>query len=314
VEVLEQSGTLTPEEIRDLHSIQDKLTDTERLLRLGMVEDAQSKIENVKQLLADLRTRKFVNYFNELKLQLSKLTLSAADLTAAEALKKEIQTLLNNSELDKVRLKLEEFKGFIEDIKQRAIVRGARGREDELAGLPEVPTALPSAAPFTHININTAPADRIAGATIDFNLVDDEKIIVQGDQLRWFFGDVGSFETQNGNASHRYEQSGRYHVRAEVIRGGKLVKTVSEMLTIAPGEIEQARAGVLHDILRNERILSLIALLLAIIGGVLFLYSGKHFGTLVDYLMAILWGFGLDNSIKGFAAVLGKISATGAQP
>ncbi|MCY0453351.1 hypothetical protein OVV62_26000, partial [Klebsiella pneumoniae] len=90
----------------------DKLADIERLLRLGMVEDAQIKIENVKQLLGDLRTRKFANYFTELKVELSKLTLSAQALAAGETLKAEIQTLLNNSELDKVRLKLEEFKNF----------------------------------------------------------------------------------------------------------------------------------------------------------------------------------------------------------
>jgi hypothetical protein len=37
-------------------------------------------------------------------------------------------------------------------------------------------------------------------------------------------------------------------------------------------------------------------------------YSGKLFGSLADYLMAVLWGFGLDNSIKGFASVLSQIN------
>ncbi|HKP84353.1 MAG TPA: hypothetical protein VJT69_20220 [Pyrinomonadaceae bacterium] len=310
VDVLEQSSTLTTDESRDLHSIKDKLDDIDRLLRLGMVEDAQMKIENVKQLLGDLRARKFANYFTELKLELSKLTLSATDQTTSETLKAEIQTLLNSSQLDKVRLKLEELKSFIEEQKQRTAGRGARANEADFAELPEVPAALPAAALFTRISIATAPADRIAGETIDFNLIDDEKIVQDGDELRWFFGDVGSFEIRDRNALHRYERSGRYPVRVEVVRDKKIVKTVREKLTIAPGEIEEARAGIIQDIIRNEKILSLIALLLAIIGGVLFLYSGKLFGTLVDYLMAILWGFGLDNSIKGFAAVLGKISST----
>lgn len=309
VEVFEQSNTLTAEEVRDLHSIKDKLADIERLLRLGMVEDAQLKIENVKPLLALLRARKFIDYFSELKIELSKLTLSPTAVTESEALITEIQGLLDTNELDRVRLKLEELKSFIE-AQTRARSMGARDREAEIAGLAEVPEGLTAAGPFTRIEIGTPPEDRITGAIITFNIVDVENIIQPGDELRWFFGDVGSFQVHPLNATHRYLLADRYPVRVEVVRNERLEKTLSTMLTIAPGEIEQARAGLLQDILRNEKLLSMIALVLAIIGGVIFLYSGKLFGTLVDYLMAVLWGFGLDNSVKGFAAVLSKISST----
>jgi hypothetical protein len=310
VEVLEQNDdTLTTEETRDLHSIKDKLADIERLLRLGMVEDAQIKIDNVKQLLGDLRSRKLATYFTELKVELSKLTLAADAQARSETLQAEVQALLNSNELDNARAKLEELKSFVEV--QKELTRPRRGREadTEAAGLPEVPAILPRAASFTHIEISTAPEDRIAGATITFTIVDVEKIIQPDDQLRWFFGDVGSFETQNVNASHAYTESGRFQVRVEIIRNEELVvKTLTEMITLLPGAIEQLRATIIQDIVRNERVLSAIALVLAIIGGVIFLYSGKLFGSLIDYLGAILWGFGLDNSVKGFAAVLKKIS------
>jgi len=313
VEALEQGEPLTAEESRDLHSIKDRLADTERLLRQGMAEDAQLKIENVTQLLLDLRKRKFVEYFKTLQTELLTLTLTGTDLTTSETLKTEIQALLNSNDLDKLGPKLAELKTLIETQQQRGGFRGAR--ETEAApggGLADVPTILPP-APFTRIQILTAPEERIAGATINFAVADVEQIIQPDDELRWFFGDVGSFEKQNANAAHRYQDAGRFSVRVEIIRNGALVRTLSEMITISPGEIEQARAGILKDIVQNELTLSIIALVLATITGLIFLYSDKVFGSLVDYLMAILWGFGIDNSIKGFSAVLGKIGSTEGQ-
>ena len=311
VELLEQGGPLTNDESRDLNSIKDRLADTERLLRLGMAEDAQIKIESIKQLLIELRKRKFSEYFKKLQGELPNLNLAGADLAASETLKTEIQSHLNSNDLDNVRLKLEQLKTLIENQRQRTVSRGARETEAVVDGvLPEVPS-VPAPAPFTRIQILTPPEQRIAGATISFAVVDVENIVLPDDELRWFFGDVGSFEKQKANASHRYQEARRFSVRVEIIRNGALFRTLSEMITISGGEIEQARAGILRDIMRNELTLSIIALVLATVTGVIFLYSGKVFGTLVDYLMAILWGFGIDNSIRGFSAVLGKITSEG---
>jgi len=53
-----------------------------------------------------------------------------------------------------------------------------------------------------------------------------------------------------------------------------------------------------------------VALLLAAITGLLYLYLGtrKPFGSIQDYLLAFLWGFGIDNSVRGFTDILKKIS------
>ena len=300
VDVIEQDQ-LTPDEVRDLETIKGRLTDVERLLRQGMVDDAQVKLENVKQLLAAFRTRKLTNYFNFLTTELAKLSLTGDAATTGENFKSEIQTLLNSKDLDKAREKLQAFKNFIETKKAEVT------KTEEV--LPGVPRALPQDAVLTRIIVVTPIEKRIAGTTITFTIEDPEQLIEDNDRLRWFFGEVGSSITQTMTNTHRYDESGRFQVRVEILKNGTPVKTLSEIITIAPGEIEQARATVLQNILRNETLLSIIALVLAIISGVLFLYVGKVFGTLVDYLTAILWGFGIDNTIKGFAAVLAKISA-----
>lgn len=301
---LQKDGALTDTEERE---IEYKLADIERLLRLGMVEDASLQLDTVKHLLNDLRKHKLEAHFSELKGELAALTLSTDAFAKSELLKGEIQAALDSKELDKVHAKLTELKSFIE-LQQRVRVRHARGTASAAVLLPDVPNVLPRTTPVTHLRIGIAAAQRIAGTVIGFTIVDVEKIIQDGDELRWYFGDVGSFERQPSNASHRYRSSGRYQVRVEIMRNNELVRLLTEMITILPGQIERARSAVLQDLARNEKLLSAIALVLAIIGGVAILYSGKLFGSLADYVMAVLWGFGLDNSIKGFASVLSQIN------
>jgi hypothetical protein len=308
--VLKERDDLTDDEIKDLDAIGTRLEDVEDLLRLGRVDDAEIRIEREKQLLPDLKARKLNDYFKLLKNELTKLSLTEEGAkAAAETLKTAIQEGLNSNEFDKVQKKLGELKDFIEVQKTMTPGRGARARELGDA-LPQLPGEFAPAGPVTHIEVVTPVVERVSGTNINFSIVDDERIIAVGDELRWYFGEVGSFVTPGPNTSHRYQYSGRYQVRVEIVRNGDLVKTLSEIVTISPGEIERTRAGLLQDILRNEKALSYVALVLAIIGGILFLYSGKLFGSLVDYLLAILWGFGLDNTIKGFADVFGKISST----
>lgn len=305
VEVLEQDQ-LTPDELRDLESIRGKLADVEQLLRRGMVDDAQIKLETIKQLLAAFRVRKLTSYFDLLAEELAKLSLTGDAAATGESLKSEIQTLLNSKDLDKAAQKLETLKTFIKTKKTEAGATEAALEEM----LPGVPRALPQEAALTRIVVVTPLDERIAGTEIAFTIEDPEHLIGATDRFRWFFDDVGSSITEVPASTHNYDESGHFQVRVEILKNGDSpVKTLSVFITVAPGEIEQARANVLQTILRNEMLLSIIALVLAIITGLLFLYVGKVFGTLVDYLGAILWGFGIDNSIKGFAAVLAKISA-----
>jgi len=303
-DLLGQSNTLTPAEI---NSIKDRLADIERLLRLGMIDDAQTKIENARQLFEDLRKGKFTDYFELLKTEVSNLTLTAEATTRRNTLEAKIQGLLNSNDLDKVRLELDDFKRFVEE--QKAATRTLGAREEFDKGLPQVPTDPLPAGPFTHLETTTPPESRIAGAIINFEVVDSENIVDLDVPLRWFFGEVGFLESKGLTASHPYQNSERFQVRVEITTRKGVRRELTDTITIAPGALEQARAGVLRNIMRNERILSVVALLLAIISGLLFLYIGKPFGSLADYLLAIFWGFGIDNSVKGFAAVLSKISS-----
>ena len=302
VEKLERD-TLTPDERRELDSIKDRLADVERFLSRGMVDDAQVNLEKVSGMISDFRVRKLTNYLTLLTDELKTLPADAA--ATGETLKAEIQGFLKSKDFEKAHEKLEQLKIFIETKKAESVAP----RDRASVALAAAPLAVPRATLVTRIVVTTPIEGRIAGAMLQFVIEDPEDFLEPNDRFRWFFGDVGSSETEGAHNTHLYNESGRFQVRVEIQRDGNLARTLTEIVTIAPGAIEQTRANILQDILRNEMILSIIALVLAVISGLLFLYVGKVFGSLVDYLTAILWGFGIDNSIKGFAAVLAKISS-----
>ena len=55
--------------------------------------------------------------------------------------------------------------------------------------------------------------------------------------------------------------------------------------------------------------LSIMALVVACAIGLVYLYDeNKTFGGFGSYIGAILWGLGMDTSVRGFAATLGHIS------
>lgn len=70
----------------------------------------------------------------------------------------------------------------------------------------------------------------------------------------------------------------------------------------------QQRQQLLTTIQREDRVISWVAVGIASVTGLLTLYVGKTFGTLADYATALIWGFGVDAGVKGFAATLKKLT------
>ena len=58
----------------------------------------------------------------------------------------------------------------------------------------------------------------------------------------------------------------------------------------------------------NEWVLTALAVLVATLTGVLALYVDKPFGTLTDYVCAIIWGLGIKKSVHGFGSVYSAIN------
>jgi hypothetical protein len=300
-------STLSADETRELQAVNHKLHDTERMLRQGQVDNAALQLDGARLLLDGLTRRHLSARLSQLGEELAQIeTISAGKKEQAETLTSSIRQHLSDGEFGKAGTELADLKILIDSLK--AGRRGARGEEEDVGVAVPTPPAAPEQ---TRIQVNTPVEQRIANMEITFTLVDAQGLVMQGDVLRWHFGDIGSFEAGRTEASHRYRRAGRYQVRVEIMRDDAPFKTLEESITILPGQAETNRSLVIGRLRRNEKILSAIALVIAVITGVLLLYVDKPFGTVSDYLLAILWGFGIDNGVKSVADVFGKIKPSG---
>jgi hypothetical protein len=108
---------------------------------------------------------------------------------------------------------------------------------------------------------------------------------------------------------HSYVSATAYIVTASVRRddGGEVQK-LSHRLAIGASILEKRLRRSRWTLSAYDLLTSAIAAGVAIGTGLWLLYAGKPFGTAAQYAEAFVWGFGIDNTVRGFAAVMRKIS------
>ena len=94
----------------------------------------------------------------------------------------------------------------------------------------------------------------------------------------------------------------------QALKDGKPFKSYVWKVGVIPGEAEKFEEQARYVLKGMDFIIFVISLLLATVTGLLFLYVGKVFGSLSEYLWAFLWGFGIDTAVKGYTAVYTKIT------
>lgn len=305
----EQFKDLTVDDERNLHALNDRLDDAKRLLENDQVDYATEKIASIGVLFSDLRKSLLNRYFEKLqKLYHSEKTSSGKTDPDSEALITEIKTLLATGKLDEAGKQLEQLKLTIEQFTDANKALSARAAAPTEIEAPPIHRFVER----TRITITTPPSNRTTDNTINFEIVDAENLFQAGDVFRWNFGEPGSQEeTTDKQKSYKYREAENYNVTVDVLRANKLIKSLSEPLTILPGAKAVESRNILGNIKTGDLILSLVAVVLASLTGLLALYIGHTFGTISDYVVAFLWGFGIDSSVKGFAAVLAKLGSSG---
>lgn len=305
----EQFKDLTAGDEQNLHALSYRLDDAKRLLDDDQVDYASEKIASIGVLFSDLRKSLLSRYFDKLqKLYNEEKTSSGKTDPDSETLITEIKTLFDGGKLDEAGTKLERLKLTIEQFIDANKPPAARSTATTELEAPPIHRSVER----TRITITTPPGNRTTDNTINFEIVDAENLIQDGDVFRWNFGEPGSQEeVTDKKRSHKYREADNYNVTVDVLRANNLVKSLSEPLTVLPGAKAVESRNILRNIKTGDLILSLIAVVLASLTGLLALYIGHAFGTISDYVVAFLWGFGIDSSVKGFAAVLAKLGSNG---
>jgi hypothetical protein len=157
----------------------------------------------------------------------------------------------------------------------------------------------PPIPPVAKVAIVTSPAERRAGNAIRFR-IELPAAPSDGSNVHWNFGD-GATAT-GGDVHHAFLRRGVYTVTAT--RGSQ---SFSLECRVMPSELVQQHERLIAFIKRNDRILTVVAAVLAALTGLSQLYYGQIFGTVNDYVLALIWGFGVERSTRGFAAIFDAI-------
>jgi hypothetical protein len=304
---------LEPEEEASLQAIKLSLADSQWLLRQDYVDDARERLALIAERFSSLRKRRLTKQLEQLTSVFSDLEkrTEPEDQKQCAALINEARSLLSENRLDELQSKLVQLTLSLKDLGTKVIqVLAARGAP------PKAPPPLIEPRvmnPPPRLEIITPPNERTTDADVSFQIVDPGRRLAAEDRFYWNFGESGPPAEASLATNYRYQESGDYQIVIDVWRDGQLQPQlrIAEPVKILPGRTELALLDISKTVKRYDLALSLIALVLASLTGLLFLYVGKNFGTLSDYLLAFFWGLGIDSSVRGFASVMGRMTAGG---
>jgi len=123
----------------------------------------------------------------------------------------------------------------------------------------------------------------------------------------WNFGEG---ETPGGaKTRHAFSVAGAYTISVSLrdendVEQEKLFRKIE----IHKSALDDDYSAGVEKLRRIDWSLAIISALIATTSGIWLLYAGRVFGTPANYLEAFLWGFGIDNGIRGVAAVMQRVS------
>lgn len=194
------------------------------------------------------------------------------------------------------------------------VLRGQENTADIEALLQDRPRPL-------RIEVTPAPAQRTVGADLTF-LVHDERPDRQSAELyQWRFrlsdalprpsGEPIEGDADKGTqVARRFVQPGDVTAQLTVRRpDGTDAATANCYFTVHPVRAGVDLRAVQSRSLRVALVISAVSLPLATASGLLFLYVDRVFGTGTQYLVAGLWGLGVDAALRGFGALVRRVEA-----
>jgi hypothetical protein len=278
----------------DALEIKPKLLAAEDHLAQGEVDLAKKFLEECQKKFDDFRKKMLIGEIQAKEKEIQ--DVAEAERTKFIPAVESIRNLINANQFEEARKQLDDLQEKIDQVKP-AMGKGLSYRRLRIFKTRELEI----------ITINNSLENRTSGSVISFSLKGTSPAY-DYDLVNWNFGDgTGTFKGQ-GEMSHPFDASGVYKVDVQLMKDQKLVKQFSRLVEILPGKSEMSVKAIKKTIFFADFAISVAALLLASVTGVIYLYMGKPFGSLEDYLLALLWGFGIDNSVRGFTAVYGRIT------
>jgi hypothetical protein len=292
-----------------------RLDAIDALLRADRVDDAAKDLADVEVRLAALQSRALEKYLTDLGTDLRELEAGqahAAEVQHLQTLIGEGRAALAAGRIDEARAKAVQAEEAYRNL--RAVVVPPAGRGQHRPRHAQLAAAAAPPPPEPAVEAADPPAARIAEVPLTFRILDPGGHFPNDATFSWHFGEEGTQWAPGGREStHAYREPGTYRVKVEVrpAAGGPALGSLATEVVVLPGRLARQTADIGGRLWRVDAILSGVSLVLAALTGLLYLYVGKPFGSLSDYLLALFWGFGIDSSVRGFTAVLKRVTTSG---
>jgi hypothetical protein len=302
--------TTDPAKEKKLQDLDRRLRDAEDKNLVGDQEGAKSLLDQLEKDFDAFRQQQAIEFadtrkaLEDLRVQVREYLkkplddLQKQELTALSKGLDKVEQYLAINELDQAKDLLlrskKDFDGFVkklsEEVKKIGVTTMDKLKEDQKA-----------------IIVANEPENRSTDTHINFHL---QGTFPQDCVVKWFFGDTTPTVSGGVDYEHTYDRPGNFRVEAQVMKDQQVTDHLTRLIMILPGQKEKSLTDIRNSLFYTDLTISGVALLLAAITGLLYLYlgTGKPFGSIQDYLLAFLWGFGIDNSVRGFTDVLKKIS------
>ncbi|HEX8685738.1 MAG TPA: PKD domain-containing protein, partial [Pyrinomonadaceae bacterium] len=208
------------------------------------------------------------------------------------------------ADVEDVKKELEEIAGEV-DALAALLLEGFTDDASDAPPIPPIPSADEErqAADSMRIRVVESPDAWTTDAELTFVVENPNNELRDGDKFNWRFGNGAGKPTKKGTYSHTFRRPGTYAVEVDIVRGAGKWRTLSRPVVVRPSETDAVLDEIGRGLKRSEAVLAILAVVLAALSGLTYLYADKPFGTFQDYLLALLWGFGIDSSVRGFAGV-----------
>ena len=301
-----QPGLVSDADSARLNADAGKLDAAERLLNVGQVDEAVKQIAAVKPDVSEV-------FKAALKQWTSQLTAIATGQDALAAFSARLATVsakLNKNDpsdddLDAARNELETIAADMQAASSAA-ASGPHFARANVTGLLDTLTTLhrpPVRAHRPHIEIAGQPEGWVINTPMTFQIVPP---LASQKTVEWIIQEQPEPLTDM-TLEQVFTDSGEHTVSARIKGGGKGVVQISRIFYVQPGKSERIQEKVRRSLKFGEIALTVVSLILATLSGLIYLYSGKPFGTWGDYVLALFWGFGLDSTVRGYTNVLLKL-------
>lgn len=286
----------------DLEPLRAGVEEVRALLTAERHDEADRRLAQLRKQLDALKQRTAIaDEANRIEAVFSELQAVDAAMTAEFAAKKrELDRALSANRIEDANASLHALHALMKE--------ASTPGQGAMPGVVERESAAGRIGTLAVINPSGAAAVR-TGEEVVFAIAPKPASF---DAIEWSFGDGERARTEKLEARHVFRITGECRVEATMIAAGRPIGFIRALTISVRAPDDAARAQKRQWLVAGDWAVLAASIVLATLSGVLVLYIDKPFGSMSDMIVAFLWGFGLDGTVRGFSPIFKRLTTPAA--